>query len=442
MRIGSAMVLGYRNNDLETFYATNHDLLKLDCKRPPANRESSEIYTLLEVRGTTDFGQSLGWNIFELTTFEFEKNSSDLSCGTDWISNSWLKVETEETGQIRLRDLATGQGYGNLFWFEDSADIGDSYDYQPLKDEFELTSFGKNRLSAKTANVGSEARLTLTVRMDIPLKSTEKGRDVPTAPHDIELILTLRPNEKVLYARINFVNHSINHRLRVGFRFMEEPKLFSGGHFTAIERPFGNRGDLFPCRPMTDYLHLGFSRGGLGILTKGLYEFEPRQTPQGSEIYVTLCRSTKSLGPGAGCNYPVDHTKELREHELELALVPSQSLSDTIRQALAYTVPLVGEVLSVNERSKIGPLLSLDNPDVILSAVKRAEDRQGYVVRLFNPMEENQQAVLELHLPYRKVERVELSEEIASKGGYSLSGAGISVSLDSHEVMTLKFWTS
>ncbi|MFW9800917.1 MAG: hypothetical protein ACFFD9_10805, partial [Candidatus Thorarchaeota archaeon] len=51
--------------------------------------------------------------------------------GNDSIENNFVRIKVESNGTIILTDKRTGEVYSGLLEFEDSADVGDEYDYSP-----------------------------------------------------------------------------------------------------------------------------------------------------------------------------------------------------------------------------------------------------------------------------------------------------------------------
>jgi len=87
--------------------------------------------------------------------------------------------------------------------------------------------------------------------------------------------------------------------------------------------------------------------------------------------------------------------------------------------------------------SESGSLVEIEPPEVVLSALKLAEDGDGVVARVYNIGAEPVEARVQLVPPFERVERVDLNEEnpqaVESEEGM------VRLQLRPNEIATLKF---
>ena len=75
-----------------------------------------------------------------------------------------------------------------------------------------------------------------------------------------------------------------------------------------------------------------------------------------------------------------DPTTDQGRHQLSFGLVVGATVEDAVAHGYAVNLPL----RVVDSSDNAGPLVSVDNPSVVVEAVKLAEDRSGdLVVRLY-----------------------------------------------------------
>ena len=408
--VGVLEVLGLRAIDIETFYATDADLLRVRSKVPAA--DTAEVYTVARLQATVDFGTASGIVVLSVdaTALSAAPVSPALRATATSLDNGIVALAVAADGRLTLTDRRSGAHFSNLGFFEDMADIGDSYDYNGLAGEVPLRSPETATVTSHLSGTnGQVATLVVETRWRIPARLADgisrRERRVPSfrwptpdaggrSPTLVELHLvseyTLHVGAQRIEVRTRFVNAADHHRLRVAFASTDRPDLVSGGHFAALERSWSTPEDGFPCRPLLDWIHRG---DGLGILVRGLFEWEPRQLGPGGEILVTLIRSTDTIGPAAGANYDIENARALGSHEIEYALVPSASAAETARHAIAYTTPVLadGVVHALGAQPWAGlpqRLLTIADERLLFSTCKRAEDDRGVVVRCWNPQAE------------------------------------------------------
>ena len=441
--VGEARRVAIKNVDLESVYATNGRLGALLSKDSPEGRDPDECYTVLDVAGACDFGAALGFRTLALVPDDgnLTRPPSDVIVEGRSVSNGQIRLSAAGDGTLELEDLVRGETYSGLGWFEDTADIGDTYDYGALDGDVPATTRGKKAVSITTRLVSAfVAEMEVTVELPIPEDSSPNGRGLGR-PQELVTVYQIVAGASRVSARTRYVNDAVHHRLRVAFRFGDTPRVLTGGHFAAVERGWTTLTERFPCRPFTDYVHLAGREGGFGIWSRGLYECELQAAGGGRDVYVTLCRSVTTIGPAAGANYEVSHAQERGPHTVEYAFGPSSSLADTVHQAAAYVCPVIGEAHPAAKApaATLGSILSVSPADVVFTCLKRAADGDGTIVRVFNLSALETPVSMTYSLPFSSARRVDLSEsDVPAEGPIHREGAMLGFVIGPHETATFR----
>ncbi len=144
-------------------------------------------------------------------------------------------------------------------------------------------------------------------------------------------------------------------------------------------------------------------------------------------LRLSLLRSPKSP----------DAEADMGKHCFRYALYPhtdGPQLGGVIPEAAAFNQPL--QITATGESSQTKSFFSLSNPAVVLDTVKKAEDSEDLVLRLFESHGAHQTVTLRSALPLAKAIRVDLLEEGA--GAVRIASNGIKLSLRPFELVTLK----
>lgn len=444
--VGRGVTVGHRSKDLETFYATNHDLGALACKAPQAGRAAEQIYTLVDIDGVADLGQAAGFSLFTLQTPAQGRALPTVEAAGRMIANDRLALVVTAEGSLRLTDRVCGTVWDGLSWFEDCADRGDTYDFQPLSGDVPVSTRGGVPLEVSASVIDERtARLVVMLEFGIPQRFGPNGRSHLQVKQRLECTYVLRTGCARVEARVAWVNEALQHRLRVGWAFESRPEIRSGGHFAALDRAWTSPDERFPCRPLTDWLQLGDGPQALAIITRGLYEFEARTRGDGGgDLLITLIRSVDSIGPAAGCNLPVTHAKELGAHVAEFAFGPTVSVVETIHQASSWLSPLLAEgFIAASDSGELSDLprelLWCDDAEVVHTCLKRSADASGTIVRFFNPGIHTRTVAIRLGLAWTTVEQVDLAELPIDGGAVQTVGRTIHVAAPPHVLITLLF---
>jgi len=450
--LGSLRTLAKRQMDLETCYATDADLLRLDCKEPKPGRARDSVFTLCKAEGALDFGAAAG-----LKTLALVKRLGHvkrISASARRLDNGLVALSICEDGTLEFTDKSSGGVWKGLGWLEDEADAGNTYDFLALEgDSPKRSSKGAKVKTRLVRNDSCAAEIEMTLSWKIPARlegcPPESRRKSPPAKikgrrskrliaHKIRSVFAIRDGIPRIEVKTSFENKSVGHRLRLGFSFERQEGLKAGSHFGVQEREWTDESEILPTRPFSDFIA---SSGGLAVLSKGLYEFEARANGEGGELLLTICRSTDCIGPAGGCNYEdLENPKALVKHEIRYALAAAPCVEEALRVSNAFSSPLLGRGYAQGPTPPALELASVSNPSLVASACKRAESGDGVVVRLWSMSAKREKAVLRWPLPHAKAERIELSEEPSAKAApLRVGGHEYAIEAGPFEVLSFKF---
>jgi alpha-mannosidase len=109
---------------------------------------------------------------------------------------------------------------------------------------------------------------------------------------------------------------------------------------------------------------------------------------------------------------------------------------DTVRQAYMLNVPLYSTRGKGSGRNQSSSLLKVYGDNVILETVKRAEDGEGVIVRLYEYKNARSQITIEWHRPFTAVYECDLMDNITGK--LSVRDGAFSFEIKPYEIKTFK----
>ncbi len=217
-----------------------------------------------------------------------------LKTGKNFIENKNIKLEVKQ-GKITVTDKLTNTKYNDFITITDLADIGDSYNFGALKNDKPLKAELKSAEITKSNPL--MAVISLTFNIDIPSKSTDKGRSTKTYKHKINVNAVLYNQAQHLEFKANWENKSKDHILKIGFNLKE--KIYSTINedlFSTVERKFNPDFDIYKqipapkgkeIKPNTSPMQRFMMTQGFGLITKGLNDYEIIK----NTVNLTLLRS-------------------------------------------------------------------------------------------------------------------------------------------------------
>jgi mannosylglycerate hydrolase len=370
---------------------------------------------------------AFGYQVFAVSPTENPNKPVIIAHPHNVLENEHLRVEIAPNGTFSIEQKSSGQVYRDLGYFEDGGDCGDGYNYSyPLEDRVENTlglAAQISRLNLGPAvqhyHIDYDWRLPEGLD-DLRCKRTETRIACPT-----RVVLSLAQGAPRLDMEVTFDNHARDHRLRMVFPSDIDAQVsHASAQFDVVSHPVRVTPvpdeawveDAPSTFPQQDWVDLSDGQRGLCVISRGLPEYEVLDTKR-REVAVTLLRAVGYLGAGnelqtatvgAGPNIATPEAQIQRKLTFSLSLFPHSGTwyqAEVGRQALAHNNPPRSYATAMDkyERARAqrsGPskhsFLALEGRNAVLSALKKAEEGEALIVRLYNPLDIPTQATLQL----------------------------------------------
>jgi len=384
---------------------------------------------------------AFGYQVYAVTPTANPNKPVTVAHPANVIENEYLRVHIESNGTFLIQDKVSGQIYRDLGYFEDGGDCGDGYNYSaPLEDQVENT-LGLNAHISCLADGPVVQRYQIEYDWSLPeaLDSSRLKRAETRTRCGLSVIASLRATSPALGLQVNFENRARDHRLRMIFPSDVATDIsHASAQFDVVNHPIKVAPvpdeawveDAPTTFPQQDWVDLSDGKYGMCIINQGLPEYEVLNTEQ-HEIAITLLRAVGYLGAGsdlmsaavgAGPNIATPEAQIQRRLTFSLSILPHRGnwqSAEVWRQAMSHNNPPRGFTTGMVKNqtvfsSKILParesFLTIEGSNVILSALKKSEQGEGLILRLYNPSENFSQAMI--HLPFvpAKIELVGLDE--------------------------------
>ncbi len=357
--------------------------------------------------------------------------ASERSDGTVVLTGSRIEASIAADGTITISDREGGRTLETRPYFEDVADGGDEYDFSSVDGDAPIRIEAPYSVTLVTANA-AEATAKLIYRAAIPERLTDtRDRRTGSVALNISLYLTVRPGSPSLGMKVAFENRASDHRMRIGVPTgRRSDEAVAEGHFDVLRRPITERmphRDWFqkpqPTSHNRRFVLAHDGEAGVALLNRGLPEYEARAGERGVDLLVTLLRSVGWLSrhdlcsrpQSAGPNIETPDAQCLGEHTFELALYPftgGWDESELTVEADRLNCPPVAFLSGA-----VAQALSLISvsPPVCLSTVRKARERDGVIVRVWNPADRAVTADLATGFDLDAVRETRLDEQITGE---------------------------
>ncbi|MHA1889718.1 MAG: hypothetical protein ACTSYS_01905, partial [Promethearchaeota archaeon] len=317
---------------------------------PPSRMKFKDVFFRFEF-----FAQNvpaLGFKTFYIIASEDEpvndENDKWFKIGEEsapFIESSNYKITLNENGTFIIKDKMQDLVYEDCGLLIDETDVGDEYDFIPLKDNTIRSSINSKMkflgFETKPREVSMIFKTSITIPAgldDFRKKPSNVEVNIP-----VKWKITILEGEKFVKFKIKFENKAKDHRLRVVFPTgIRSSFKHVNQHFTILKKriklPDGKGWTQKPS-PTDHHLNavsiLGTKQdksAGVMIVTSALQEHEVNQETFGeNSIILTLIRSVGWLGRPEGGAGPALATPEAqclgsREHDLTfISFTPIES---------------------------------------------------------------------------------------------------------------------
>ncbi len=370
------------------------------------------------------------------------KNSSE---------NDYLKIKINSNGTFDLFDKVNKKDYKGLGYFYDEGEAGHAWVNIPTK-PFITTLKSKPKIKI-VQNGNLSATFKISHKLELPLNLSERKKKNPKlVVVDVNLLVTLNKNSKNVELKIEVNNKAESHRLRIMFPTNLNAKFHYGeGQFDVVkrsaDRPVTKNWVEQPMYdfPLHHFADVTDGKNGLAVLVDGLKEYELLNDKK-KTLAVTLFRGFEYIiAPSSKQDYThLKGSQCLGKSSYRLAIYPHKGdwqTGEVYKEALNFNnhISLVqtgkanGDLPSELSFMKV-------SPDVLVfSALKKSEDGNGFVLRVYNPTEMDVEGKVEFYYSISKVEQVTL-EEVLIKEINLINKKSFAVSLAKKKIGTYKIF--
>lgn len=330
------------------------------------------------------------------------KFDTDLKLRKNGAENKNLKFSICSDGTINLMDKNSGHLFKGLNKYEDVGDCGDSYNFIQTK--------GRPIYPQKEVCISlienSPVRITYEIVSNIAIPAgllNSDRRSEECINHEIHTFVTLNSGVSRLDIKTEIVNKSENHRIRAIFPSkIDTSTVLADGQFDVISRnitPWEGWKNPSNCQRMQSFFALEDDDKGLLIAGRGLNEYEILRDGKNT-MALTLLRAVGEIGDWGDFPTPDMQLKD-KFLRLEYSIIPYAISNKASAYNEGYT--FAGDFICVKQtnchKGEIIPnrsLIEVDGNYISFSALKKAEDGDGIVLRLYSVSEHEESIKINL----------------------------------------------
>lgn len=382
------------------------------------------------------------------------------------LENEYVRVRLNTDGTLCLTDKQTGVVYDGLGYFVDNGEAGHAWMHHNPAHDQAIDSRGFPVRIALTEDGPLAAAFRIECAMRVPARLEENGGDAwqrldgvgnaakrsgDTVELPVTVEVSLRRGDRGVRVTVRFQNAATDHRLRMAFpTHCAGTKCHVESAFDVVERDteygpgspwYGTQGVTFP---MQRFVDVSDGAAGLAIINDGLREYEVSQDAERT-VFITLMRAYEVNLTTVSCRWETHPEMKLAQcpgdHEFQFYVAPhagDYAAGGVLMEADRFSAPLEPAQAGAHPGA-LPPrhgFLEVSPRNLVLSAFKRAEDGQGWIIRVFNPANTPIEGSLRLGQPVASAEAVTLEE--VSIAPLAVEGNRVALSAGPKKIVTVK----
>ncbi|MHC4444359.1 MAG: alpha-mannosidase [Planctomycetota bacterium] len=351
------------------------------------------------------------------------------------MENEYLRVVMNPNGTFDLLDKVNNRTYAGLNYYEDRGENGDYWiNLRPMFQQAHTSQGCQARIWSEE-NGPLQTTLVSEITMRLPARGIKEQQQRSHELEDlpIKTSVTLRAGCPYVEVTVDLENRHEDHYLRVMFPtgLKGSDQVDAGGHFIVDRRPIRPEGfsdttawmDMATL-PQNNFVDFSDGKYGLALLNDSLTEYEVVDCEE-RVIALSLLRCLRNwvcTEHRCGSSWPSQKGGQaLGHHQIRYAVMPHKGNwndADIPLEAELFNIP----PRLVQTRSKSGQmppkqasLYQIDNKKLRFSAMKKTEDRDTIIFRIYNPTDTAQKGNLKFMASFSKAWYTNLNEERAAE---------------------------
>lgn len=386
------------------------------------------------------------------------RNSGSMLISPFEAENEFLRIKINPNGTLNIYDKTSKENFDNLLLFEDISEIGSGWFHSSTLNEKAINSLGNNTQISITQN----SNLIVTFNVEIDLKIPQKFdliNEIRTEEENILKIInqiTLKKNSRFVQIKTLVNNRSENHLLKLLL-----PTNASKAEYYSANTPFdiitrkiklNQRTESWQeqeilQKPFLNFVAVSDSNRGLAFISGDTLHEGGVRDDYIRSIEITLLRSFNrtvgTLGERDGLeigdieynyvllpftgNLPVNEIFEIVEKlKSNIFCFQSGKISS------GFPKPKGKEISNLS-------FLEFLDKNLILSAVKPTKNKNEFIIRVWNPVNELKQERIQLLKEIIDIKVVNLAEEeLNNIKNFEVNNNILTIFAKGSEIITLK----
>lgn len=315
------------------------------------------------------------------------------------LENSKLRAKINSDGTLDVLYKKTGREYKNLNFYTSQGETGNAWKHESPEFDRKYSTVGIDH----KIYVAESGKLCGTIVTECTFEIPESCEVNPSSIYTkvpVKTSYTLKADADYIEVKVELTNNAKDHWLRVNFPTDIKTKYsYSDSHFDIVRRNIEIPDSTawveqaFGTQPLRTFACVTDGENSFSVMPKGLFEYEVFDDSTMALTLIRACRIklavseekiTELEDEGVQCPGIRSFEYALYFGTGETAVLPNKAAEIFAGVKCAVCGRGKGELPLSNS------MFEIDNQNIHVTAIKRADDGNGIILRYYNPTDEVQ----------------------------------------------------
>lgn len=337
------------------------------------------------------------------------------------LENSKIKATVNGNGTIDVLYKPTGKEYFGLNFLTSQGEVGNAWKHVAPEFDKKFMSIGANAKVYTTESGDLTGSVVAEFDFEVP-ESCEKNPSEIYTKIPVKITYTLDADADYIKVNLELDNTAKDHWLRANFPTgIKTDFSICDSHFDLVKHDIkipdstGWVEQAFGMQPLRSFASVTDGENGFSVMPKGLYEYEILDNSVMALTILRACRIKQAVSEekmtildDKGVQCP---GKQVFDYAMHFDAADYTTLPNKAAEIFAG-VKCAAAGRGKGTLPRESSLFSIDNKNLHVTAVKRAEDGNGVIVRYYNASEVEQSVTITSD---KQLYMCKMTEEIVEK---------------------------
>lgn len=319
------------------------------------------------------------------------------------LENDKLRATVNGDGTIDVLYKETGKEYRGLNFYTSQGEVGNAWNHASPEYDRKYSSLGANARIYVAESGELSGTIITEFDFELPENCEKNPSDIYTKV-PVKTTYTLDKDADFIKVNVEIINNAKDHWLRVNFPTgIKTEYSITDSHYDIVRHQIavpdstGWAEQAFGMQPLRTFAEVTDGVNGFAVMPKGLYEYEVFDDATMALTLVRSCRIKLAVSEEKMTELQDDGVQCQGKRTFEYAIHFNKGDVNALPNRAAEIFAPVKCAVCGRGKGDL-PLeastLEIDNTHIHVTAIKRAADGEGIIVRYYNPSEDAQKVTI------------------------------------------------